>query len=71
MLRVLCVVTSPYGRPGWVREVEDSPRVQHYLRVGVLWELPAEPEPEPATEPGPGPRKATRVVEGGSGSGEE
>ena len=62
MLRVLCVVTSPYGRPGWVREVEDSPRVQHYLRVGVLWELPAEPEPEP----GPSPRKATRVVEGGS-----
>ena len=67
MLRVMCVVTSPYGRPGWVREVEDSPRVQHYLRVGVLWELPAEPEPEP----GPGPRKATRVVEGGGGSGEE
>ena len=70
MLRVLCVVTSPYGRPGWVREVEDSPRVRHYLRVGVLWELPAEPEPEPATEPVPSPRKATRVVEGG-GSGEE
>ena len=67
MLRVMCVVTSPYGRPGWVREVEDSPRVQHYLRVGVLWELPAEPEPEP----GPSPRKATRVVEGGGGSGEE
>lgn len=66
MLRVLCVVTSPYGRPGWVREVEDSPRVQHYLRVGVLWELPAEPEPDPE----PSPRKATRVVEGGS-SGEE
>ena len=66
MLRVLCVVTSPYGRPGWVREVEDSPRVQHYLRVGVLWELPAEPEPDPE----PSPRKATRVVEGGSG-GEE
>lgn len=65
-MRVMCVVTSPYGRPGWVREVEDSPRVQHYLRVGVLWELPAEPEPEP----GPSPRKATRVVEGG-GSGEE
>ena len=69
MLRVMCVVTSPYGRPGWVREVEDSPRVQHYLRGGVLWELPG--EPEPATEPGPGPRKATRVVEGGGGSGEE
>ena len=69
MLRVLCVVTSPYGRPGWVREVEDSPRVQHYLRVGVLWELPAEPEPEPAPE-ARSPRKATRVVEGGSG-GEE
>ena len=67
MLRVMCVVTSPYGRPGWVREVEDSPRVQHYLRVGVLWELPGEPEPEP----GPSPRKATRVVEGGGGSGEE
>lgn len=64
-MRVLCVVTSPYGRPGWVREVEDSARVRHYLRVGVLWEVPAEPEP------GPGPRKATRVVEGGSGSGEE
>ena len=63
----MCVVTSPYGRPGWVREVEDSPRVQHYLRVGVLWELPAEPEPEPE----PSPRKATRVVEGGGGSGEE
>ena len=67
VLRVMCVVTSPYGRPGWVREVEDSPRVQHYLRVGVLWELPAEPEPEPE----PGPRKATRVIEGGSGSGEK
>ena len=66
MLRVLCVVTSPYGRPGWVREVEDSPRVQHYLRVGVLWELPAEPEPDPEREP----RKATRVSVGGSG-GEE
>ena len=65
-MRVLCVVTSPYGRPGWVREVEDSPRVQHYLRVGVLWELPAEPEPDPE----PSPRKATRVVEGGS-SGEK
>ena len=65
-MRVLCVVTSPYGRPGWVREVEDSPRVQHYLRVGVLWELPAEPEPDPE----PSPRKATRVVEGG-GSGEK
>lgn len=66
MLRVLCVVTSPYGRPGWVREVEDSPRVQHYLRVGVLWELPAEPEPDPE----PSPRKATRVSVGSSG-GEE
>ena len=65
-MRVMCVVTSPYGRPGWVREVEDSPRVQHYLRVGVLWELPAEPEPDPE----PSPRKATRVVEGGGG-GEE
>ena len=70
-MRVLCVVTSPYGRPGWVREVEDSPRVQHYLRVGVLWELPGEPEPATEPGPGPGPRKATRVVEGGSGSGEK
>lgn len=65
-MRVLCVVTSPYGRPGWVREVEDSPRVRHYLLVGVLWELPGEPDPEVE----PSPRKATRVVEGG-GSGEE
>lgn len=45
---VLCVVRSPYGVPGQVRQVQRTARVDHYLRVGVLFEVPdPNPEPEP------------------------
>ena len=39
-VQVVCVVRSPYGAPGDVRVVERSARVEHYLRVGVLFEVP-------------------------------
>ena len=39
-VQVVCVVRSPYGVPGDVRVVERSARVEHYLRVGVLFEVP-------------------------------
>ena len=47
---VLCVVRSPYGVPGQVRQVQRTTRVDHYLRVGVLFEVP-DPNPEPEPEP--------------------
>lgn len=45
MIWVYCVVRSPYGMAGMIRQVQNSGRVQHYLSVGVL-----APSADPAAE---------------------
>ena len=51
MVEVVCVVRSPYGAPGEVRVVERSARVEHYLRVGVLFEVPPLTSTVPDADP--------------------
>ena len=67
LVRVVCVVTSPFGRAGDVVELERSGVVDRFLESGVLQ----------AADEGPARRAPSRVTygdgdgEGASGDGQE